>query len=272
LQIFYAVNYNTEDGGPDISRLGTYIAENQIYSQMRWAINGFITAIVVSHFVKVYREKGNGKFEVSDVSKSILRDFVGNTLAFIILFFAVALVSVILFYVIYSLAQISITAAILIFFSLGLAYFLLRFPFWYFVFSVFVARTSSVKNLNVFAAMGLAGRVFSGKYWLTWVIMFCMWMLLYIVGTCIAMPASILAGVAQLSSLTISEKSVDYRLIESILLSLAEFGKTIVNSIFCLSVALHFYGLKERVDGEGTKQVVEMIGTKNEDEGIELTY
>ena len=85
------------------------------------------------------------------------------------------------------------------------------------------------------------------------------------------MPAQIIAMIAQLASYD-PEKTTDWKLIESVLLSLAEFGKTIINSVFLVTIALHFYSLKEKVDGEGTKKIVEMIGTKNEDEEIELTY
>ncbi len=271
LQKFYEVQLMTNDEQTSFTHIGSYLAMTQIYSQLRWAINGFITAVVVSHFMKVYREKGQGKFDVGDVSKSIFKDFFGNALALIVLFSCVALISVVLAFIIYGLAEVSLGAAIAVVLAGWLAYFLIRFPFWYFVYSVFIARTSSGKNRNVFPAMGLAGKVFSGNWWSTWVILFCMWLLLYIIGTCISMPAQIIAMIAQLASYD-PEKTTDWKLIESVLLSLAEFGKTIINSVFLVTIALHFYSLKEKVDGEGTKKIVEMIGTKNEDEEIELTY
>jgi hypothetical protein len=270
LEKFYEVKMATDDPQASFMHMGSLLAKTQIFSQLRWAINGFITAIVVSHFVKVYREKGHGKFEVNDVTKSIFRDFFGNVFTLIFMFLSVAFISIVLGFVIYGLAEVSIESAIVIGFTGSLAYFLVRFPFWYFVYSVFIARTSSGTK-NVFEGITLAGKVFAGSWWWTWVLMFCMWLLLYIIGTCISMPASIIAIIAQLASIN-PEKNVNWKLIESVLLSLAEFGKTIINSIFMITVALHFYGLKEKVDGEGTKKVVEMIGTKNEDEEIELTY
>jgi hypothetical protein len=62
------------------------------------------------------------------------------------------------------------------------------------------------------------------------------------------------------------------KLITNVLLSLGEFAKTIINSIFCVTVALHFYGLKEKLDGEGTKQYVGLIGSKTDDDEADYTW
>jgi hypothetical protein len=40
----------------------------------------------------------------------------------------------------------------------------------------------------------------------------------------------------------------------------------------CVTVALHFYGLKERQDGEGTKQIVETIGSRTDDDEADYTW
>lgn len=272
LQTFYQVNLVDPDEGKFNDRLGSYIALSAIYSQLRWAINGFVTVMVVSHFIKVYREKGQGKFEVNDVSKSILRDLFGNLLAFVILFLSVIIISIILGYLIYGMAEVSVGAAFLLIGAGALGYFLIRFPFWYFIFSVFFARTSGSKPINVFAAMGLAGRVFSGNWWMSWVIFFCMWLLLYIIGTLVSLPAQAAGSLIQLFSYEIDQSSTDWMLIQTVLISIGEFAKTIINSVFCISVALQFYSLKEKMDGEGTMQLVNSIGTKKEDDGIELIY
>jgi hypothetical protein len=272
LNMFFQVNLIGPENTPQFNRMGSYIALSSIYSQLRWAINGLITAVVVSHFVKVYREKGQGKFEVNDVTRSIFKDFFGNLLAFIVVFFSVALISTVLGYIIYGLANVSLGAAVLMMFAGGLAYLLVRFPFWYFVFSIFMARTSETKNMNVFAAMGKAGNVFAGSWWTTWIIFFCMWLILYIVGTAVSMPATIIAQIAQMSSFELDENSADMKLLTTVLLSLGEFAKTIINSVMCVTVALHFYSLKEKQDGEGTKKIVETIGAKTDDDEADYTW
>jgi hypothetical protein len=272
LNIFFQVNLAGPDEMLQFNRMGSYLALNAIYTQLRWAINGLVTAIVISHFVKVYREKGQGKFEVGDVTRSIFKDFFGNLLSFVVVFFSIALISTVLGYIIYGLANVSVGAATLMIFAGLLAYFLIRFPFWYFVFSIFIARTSETKNLNVFNAMGKAGSVFSGSWWNTWVIFFCMWLILTLIGLAISMPATIIDWIAKLMSIRLDENSADMKLLTTILLSLGEFAKTIINSVMCVTVALHFYGLKERQDGEGTKEIVETIGSRTDDDEADYTW
>ncbi len=270
LDAFYHVNLLAPGDVPALDRLGSYFALSAIYTELRWSINGFVTAIVVSHFVKVYREKGAGKFEVGDVARSMFRDILGNLLAFIVMFLSVAIISAILGYLVYGLAGVSIGAMVIMVFAGWLAYVLVRFPFWYFVYSVFFARTA--RNLNVFSAMGLAGKVFSGNWWNTWAIFFCMWLLLWIIGLALSAPAQVATFLMRMYSFDMDEESADWKLLQTILMSLGEFAKTIINSVFMVTVALHFYSLKERIDGEGTQKLVAMIGEKQEDEGIELTY
>ena len=271
INIFFQVNLLETDQSVGFNRMGSYLAASTIYSQLRWVINGLVVAVVVSHFVKVYREKGQGKFDVSDVTRSIFKDFFGNLLAFIILFFSLVLISTVLGFMIYGLAGVSIGGAIALIFAGWLVYFLIRFPFWYFVFSIFIARTAN-KNVNVITAMGKAANVFSGNWWNTWLIFFCMWLVLYIVGIAVSMPATIIAMITRLSSLQVNEDSENMKLLTTVLLSLGEFAKTIINSVMCLAVALHFYSLKEKIDGEGTKKIVETIGNKIDDDEADYTW
>jgi hypothetical protein len=270
LDMYYQVNLLTPGDVPDFNHLGSYFALTAIYTQLRWTINGFVTAIVVSHFVKVYREKGPGKFEVGDVARSMFRDILGNLLAFVVMFLSVGAITAIFGYLVYGLAGISLGAVFIMVFGGWLGYVLIRFPFWYFVYSVFFARTA--RNLNVFSAMGFAGKVFSGSWWNTWAIFFCMWLLLWVIGLALSAPAQIVTVVIQMTSYGFYDESADWKLLKTILFSLGEFAKTMVNSVFMVAVALHFYSLKEKIDGEGTQKLVAMIGEKQEDEGIELTY
>lgn len=272
LQTFYEVNMADPLQNDQSNKFGSYIAMTMIFSQLRWAINGFVIAVVVSHFIKVYREKGPGKFDVNDVSKSILRDILGNLLAIILLFAGVAIIALLIGYMIYGLAETSMDAAFLFLLGGWIGYFLIRFPFWYFIFSVFFSRTSGKKTINVFAAMGLAGRVFAGNWWMTWVIFFCMWLLLFVIGTLVSLPAELAGSFIQLFAYDIDQNSTDWHLIQTILVSIGEFAKTIINSVFCVSVALQFYSLKEKLYGEGTMEIINTIGTQKDDDDVELIY
>lgn len=273
LESFYQINlFKGDDINEGFNRLGSYIAINSIISQARWAINGLVTVVVVSHFIRVYREKGEGKFDISDVGRSVRKDFFGTLLAFIVMLLAVTIVALVIGYTMYGLAEISVGGFILIMLAGSVAYLLIRFPFWYYVFSVFFARTSGPKNINVFSGMGLAAKVFSGNWWITWVTFFCMWLILYLLGMAISLPAKMAGYILELFSIDLSQDSPDFRLLQTVLTSVGEFARTIVNSVFCISVALQFFSLKEKEDGEGTKELIEEIGTKNDDDGIELTY
>lgn len=273
LESFYSINIfsrNTfESGG---NRMGSYLMMNHILWQLRWAINGFVIAVIVSHFIKVYREKGQGKFDFNDVGRSIRKDFAGIFLAVLVLFGGVVLLAIVIGYLMYGLSEVSVGGAIAFFFAGWLAYILIRYPFWYFVFSVLVARTTREKPMNVISAMGLAGKAMSGNWWMTWVIFFVMWIILWLLGFAISLPAELAGNILKLFSITDFEATDDYKLLITVLTSIGEFAKTIVSSVFCVSVALQFYSLKEKLDGEGTKKLVDTIGTNNDDDGIELTY
>ncbi|HLG02354.1 MAG TPA: hypothetical protein VI731_02085 [Bacteroidia bacterium] len=272
LEVYYQVNL-VKDRDLPFNRLGTYIAFSQILRELRWALNGFVVAIVVSHFIKVYREKGPGKFEVGDVTASLFKDFFGNAFTFLILFGVVAVVTIIPGYLVMRMASVNISSVIPVIFAGFIAYFLLRFPFWYFIFSVFFARTSNGKNANVFQGLGLAGKVFSGNWWQTWAVFFVIWLILFLLGRVISLPAEIAQEIMKLYSAGfMSEDSELWRLTLTILGTFAEFAKTAINSVACITIALHFHSMKEKLDGEGTKKLIDSIGTKDEDEGIEYTW
>ncbi|HEU4719546.1 MAG TPA: hypothetical protein VFU15_17000 [Bacteroidia bacterium] len=270
LEMYYEIELAGPNDFPSLDRIGSYLAMTTFYREGRWLINGLVIAIVVSHFVKVYREKGPGKFDVGDVTRSLFRNLGSSLTGFIIIFLGVAIITAVIGFLVYGLAELSIGAAVLVLLSCGIAYFLIRFPFWYLVYSVFFANTSG--DRGIFGSIGFAGKFFSGNWWSTWVIFFCMWLLLYLVGVAISLPAEVLTGIAKLSSITSGNDDVDWKLIQTIAGTLGEFARTMVNSVFCIAIALHFHSLKEKVDGEGTKKLVESIGTKQEDEQVDLTY
>lgn len=269
---FYETNIIGNDDF-DWDRIGSYMASGVIYTQLRWLINGLVTSMVVSHFVKVYKEKGPGKFDVNDITRSLLRDFGGSILTFLLIFAIVAVCSIVLAAFLFGVTNLSFGAGVFFILVCYLGYFLVRFPFWYFMYSVFFARHADPKNRNPFVALRFSASVLGGSWWLTWIIFFCMWALLAVLGGVISLPAEILAMVAQLSTFDPTQNSdIDWKLVQSVLTSLGEFAKTLINSVFCAAIALHFYSLKEKKDGKGTMEMLAQIGVKNDDDHIELTY
>jgi hypothetical protein len=269
---FYEVNIIGDDGAK-WSKIGSYTSAATIYAQLRWVINGLVTSIVVSHFIKVYREYGPGKFDVNDVTKSIARDFGGSIVTALVVLMGVTVISVVVAGLIFGVAQLSAAGGVLLL-SLGyVGYILLRFPFWYFVYSIFHARLSGERKVNPFMGMQIAGKVFSGNWWFTWMVFACMWALLTGLGYLVSLPAELLAGMGELYGFDLARNSdIDWKLIESILSSLAEFARTLIYSVFCAAIALHFYSLKEKKDGLGTMALLDQIGKSKEDDHIELTY
>jgi hypothetical protein len=269
---FYKVNIIGDDGA-DWSHIGSYVAASTIYTQLRWVINGLVTAIVVSHFIKVYREYGPGKFEVHDVTKSIAKDFGGSIITAIVVLIGVTVISIVVAGLIFGVAQLSPAGGVMLI-ALGfVGYVLVRFPFWYFVYSIFHARLSSEKKLNPFNGIALAAKMFSGNWWFTWVVFACMWAMLMGLGYLVSLPAELFGDFVSLYDYDLyHNENIDWKLVESILTSLAEFARTLIYSVSCAAVALHFYSLKERKDGQGTMEMLEQIGKNKDEDHIELTY
>lgn len=269
---FYKVNIIGDDGA-DWSHIGSYVAASTIYTQLRWVINGLVTAIVVSHFMKVYKEYGPGKFDVNDVTKSIAKDFGGSLVTAIVVLLGVTVISIVVAGLIFGVAQLSPAGGILLI-ALGyVGYILLRFPFWYFVYSIFTARLAGPKKLNVFSGIAFAAKVFSGNWWFTWVVFFCMWGMLMALGYLVSLPAELGDNILQMYDYNLAhDPEIDWKLIESILTSLAEFARTLIYSVFSAAITLHFYSMKEKKDGQGTMALLSQIGTTKDDDHIELTY
>ena len=269
---FYDTNIIGDDEF-DWEKVGSYVASKTIYAQLRWLINGLFTAMVVSHFVKVYKEKGPGKFDVNDVTKSLFSDFGGSMLTLILVFAMTSLVGVLVAAILFGVAELSIGVGVFLIIVTYIGYFLVRFPFWYFMYSIFFARHSEAKLRNAIAGLQFSAQVLKGRWWFTWIVFFCMWALLAVLGSVISLPAEILAMIAQLSTFDpTTNTEIDWKLVQCILTSLGEFAKTLINSVFCAAIALHFYSLKEKKDGKGTMEMLDQIGKNKDDDHIELTY
>ncbi len=272
IHTFYQVNI-IGDGGGDWSHIGSYVAAATIYTQLRWVINGLVTAMVVSHFMKVYREKGPGKFDVNDVTKSLLKDFGGSLLTALVVLLGVTVISIVVAGLIFGVAQLSPAGGIFLIIIGYLGYILIRFPFWYFVYSIFHARLSGETKRNPFAGIALSAKVFSGNWWFTWLVFGCMWGLLLVLGYMISLPAEVLSMMINVYDWNpMEDKDIDWKLVESIMTSLGEFARTLIFTVFSAAISLHFYSLKERKDGKGTTEMLEQIGKNKDDDHIELTY
>lgn len=272
LQTFYEVKII---GGHSHSwyDIDAYGDATTIYKQLRWILNGLLTAVVVSHFMKVYREKGPGKFDVNDVTKSIFSDFGGSFVTVLLVLIVVVIFAAALLGLLYGVGELSPGAGVLMVVLGCIGYVLLRFPLWYFAYGLFHARLAEPGRRNPFSALQLAGSVFVGNWWNTWAVFFVLWLLLMVIGYVIALPETILSMMTNVWHFDpTSDPDIDWKLVDSILTSIGEFARTLIYSVFSAAIALHFYSLKEKKDGLGTTDLLEQIGKNKEDDNIELTY
>lgn len=273
MHAFYDVKIIGANSDFDWTHIGDYLASKMILSQFKWLLNGSITALVVSHFIRVYRIKGPGKFDVNDITKSIMTDFGGTLVNFLLVVLLPTILGIVLFGLLYGFAELSIGAGVFMIFLGYVGYFLCRFPFWFLMYSTFIARHAEDEKLNAFSALRLSAHVLKSNWWHTWVVFFCMWALLLALGGMISLPASILSWLAGLSALDPTQNmDIDWVLVNAILTGTGEFAKTMVYSVFAATIAIHFYSLKEKKDGKGTIGMLESIGKNKDDDNIELTY
>ncbi len=257
-----------------MNRFGSLLAKSALIDRSAWLFNGLITALVISHFFKVFKQKGAGKFTVSDVVTSIFSDFLNTALTFIVVAFLTVAFGALIFVIIFGMASsANVGGSVLLVMGGGIGYLILAFPVWYWMFSVFFVRAMD-EDIGVFSALLYAQRIISGQFWKTWAIFFCFWLLLYVVAMCISIPSTIASGLAGVwSDQNFFEDADNYRAMQLIFSSIALFGRAMVYSSFMVPVALHFFSLRESEEGDGIRKQIEEIGKRQaEEDRIELMY
>ncbi|MCA6362805.1 MAG: hypothetical protein IM638_07180 [Bacteroidetes bacterium] len=278
LSVYY-VNYLFE--GKEFweyEHVGSYLGFASLIGQSRTLFNGLFAAWVISHFLKVCREKGSSKFTVADVSQSIRADFLTGIVHFVLLFVLCTALGISIIAILFWISSTSASMAALIIFFSAIGYMLLRFPFWNYVFSVFMARGSTVhpgvnaKRPGMFDSFKLAGEVMSGQWWRTWAIMFCMWALLMVVGYLITITSSFGMQILEMFGLNASFDELTQKLVNTLLEVLSNFARTLVNCVFCVAVGLHYYSIKEFRYGYTISEQLDKIGKTTGNDDVELSY
>lgn len=278
LNIYYS-NY-LFDGSQMYERdnYGTWLTVEALLAQTRALINGLFTALVISHFLKVCREKGSGKFVVADVTASLRRDWVAGTLQFIVLFVMCAALAFSLVAILLWISSVSVGIMALVTFFTAIGFLLVRYPFWYLVFSIFMARSSTVgagaeaRQPGWFASIHLAINMLRGHWWKTWALMFCLWLLLLVVGYLTTVTSSFGTQILELFSINTSFDEVTNKLVQTLLQTVSEFARALVNTVFCVGVGLHYYSLKEFQFGHTITEQLNQIGSNRPDDDVELSY
>lgn len=279
LNVYY-INY-LFDGKEfyEFENFGSYIGFRSLLSQSTSLFNGLFAALVISHFLKVCREKGSGRFSVSDVSYSLRKDAGTAIIQFVLLLVLCAALGICITAILIWMASESSggVAGLIIFFG-AVGYMLLRYPFWHIVFSIFMARGSTTgapgntQRPGWFESFSLATTVMSGQWWRTWAVMFCMWALLMAVGYLITITSSFGSQILDMFGLQTSFDEVTQTLINTIFQIVSDFARTLVNCVFCVAVGLHYYSLKEFKFGYTITEQLNKIGNNSTDEDVELSY
>ncbi|MGL4597591.1 MAG: hypothetical protein ACRCYO_08690 [Bacteroidia bacterium] len=257
-----------------VNRFGSLLAKSALIDRSAWLFNGLVTAVVISHFFKVYKQKGSGKFTVSDVVSSIFNDFFNTAVTFLVVAFLTVAFGALVFVIIFGMASsANVGGSIFLVLGGGIGYLILAYPVWYWMFSVFFVRSMD-EDIGIFSALLYAQRLISGQFWKTWAIFFCFWLLLFVVAMCISIPSSIASGLAGIwSDRDYFDDTDSYRTMQLVFSSIALFGRAMVYSSFMVPVAMHFFALRESEEGDGMRKQIEEIGKRHaEEERIELMY
>jgi hypothetical protein len=66
--------------------------------------------------------------------------------------------------------------------------------------------------------------------------------------------------------------TVTTKMIDTIFTTVGEFARTLVNSVFCIAVGIHFYSLKEHLFGDTITEQLNQIGHTKPDDNVEYMY
>lgn len=268
----YYVNYIFDNKSIfEYENVGSFLAFTSLFSQFRSLLNGLFTAFVISHFLKVCREKGSSKFTINDVTSSLRKDLVMGGLIYSVLMISCLIIGVSIVALLLWLSSFSVVAMGFVSFIGAIVYMILRYPFWYIVFSIFMARTSSAK-IRFFESFRLSFQVFRGHWWRTWVILFSVWALLLAVSHLITSTSSFGMQILDLFSLKKDFDTVTTKMADTIFTTIGEFARTLVNSVFCVAVGIHFYSLKEHLFGDTITEQLDQIGHTKPDDNVEYMY
>ncbi|TND08756.1 MAG: hypothetical protein FD123_1972 [Bacteroidetes bacterium] len=224
---------------------------------------------VVSYYFRLYREKGPGNFTVGDLAKLVfsrLPALLGTTALMLLLVLVVALL---LGLIIGGMASLGAGAAfffVLIFF---IGFLLICFPMWFYFYSIYIVRAT--ERVGIFEAMSRVRWAMSGNYWSTWLVMFVFYLCLGLIGFSVAMPQQIVFWILSASS---ADSLMDYDtilLIGSILTFIAQFINSYISGSTYVTVGLHYFSLREKIQGEGMNEMIAQIGTPPEPD-FETTY
>jgi phage-related holin len=159
----------------------------------------------------------------------------------------------------------------------SVVYILLRYPFWYLIFSVFMARGAEIRTGDrsrpgLLGSFRLPLQILPGHWWGTWVLLFSAWALFMVVGYLVTLPSSLGMEILKMLSIEPEYDATTKKMVETIFMTINEFARTLVNCSFCVVLGIHFYSLKESKHGYTITEQLNQIGHTQPDDHVEYVY
>ena len=195
---------NPYDDVPDLFRYSDNVAWKLGLTLLLGIIANMMSIGTVAYYFALCRERGMNNFTLGDLAKRVFRRMpalLGTTL------FYVAAVTLVVFFIglfIAGSAAASPLLAGMLTFLFFIGFLLVVFPLQYYFNSLYLIR--AVEKAGLLRAMGRTRHMMRGNYWNTWVIFFCLFLILYVIGLTFAMPQFVFSQALELFDIGTHDK------------------------------------------------------------------
>jgi uncharacterized membrane protein len=260
---------NPYDEVPDLLEYSDNIAWKLGLTLLLGIIANMMSIGTVAYYFALCREKGMQNVTLGDLAKRVFRRLpalLGTTAFFI---FVVGSTTFLIGLFIAGTAVASPLIAGMVVFLCFVGLILVYFPLQYYFYSLYLVRAN--EKAGLFRAMGRTRQLMRGNYWTTWVLFFCLSLVLYIIGLTFAMPQFVFTQALELFAIETFFSEETKEIITMSFTFLAEFLARYASAFGFVLFAIHYFSLRERHDGEGMNNAINTIGKPYEDE-VETTY
>ncbi len=236
---------------------------------MLFTIIGVLVLIgTVYEYMIVYNEKGPGEVRLGDVGRKLLKDTWKILSTFLVFFIASLMIGVFIVVIFSGMTGSMIGAGILFGFLLVIFLFLCGPNLLFLISATYIVRMK--ESLGVFESFGRARSLMRDNYWWTWLIMFCTYLIVFVLTMIFMIPIGIVSFILAMNSLKGAD-SPTLSLIFMALSTIATFFSYMLYCVMLVMVGFHYFSLVEKKEGLGLFERIEEIG-KKESDNIETSY
>lgn len=260
---------NPYDEVPDIFEYSDNVAWKLGLTLLLGIVANMMSIGTVAYYFALCRERGMNNFTLGDLAKRVFRRLpalLGTTAFFV---FVVGIASFLIGLFIAGTAVASPLIAGMVVFLCFIGLILVYFPLQYYFYSLYLVR--AIEKAGLLRAMGRTRQLMRGNYWTTWVLFFCLALILYVIGLTFAMPQFVFTQALELFDIGTLFSDKVKEIIAMSFTFFAEFLARYASAFGFVLFAIHYFSLKERFDGEGMNNAINTIGKPYEEE-IETSY